>query len=201
MKRRINWNEVQKYYDDGNSVKEILEKFRFNPKALQYAKSKGWFKCTRKQSDSLILHYKKYGIPTPSEEQKERVSNTIKEKVKQGKWHYSFSKVRSHKFISKYAGEVMLMGSWELKFAEYLDNNNIPWRRPKEKFYYEYLSLRKGFGYYIPDFYLIEENRYIEIKGYETDKDRAKWKWFPHPLEIIKGKDLKERFKIDIETK
>jgi hypothetical protein len=133
-------------------------------------------------------------------EQRKKLSNIIKKKVDNGTWHYSFSKVRTHKFVSKYVGEVSLMGSWEWKFAKYLDDNNIEWKRPKDKFYYEYEKLNSGFGYYIPDFYLVKENRYVEIKGYETDKDRAKWKWFPHPLEIIKGKDLTEKYKIDLDS-
>ena len=125
-----------------------------------------------------------------SAEQKQKLSDTICEKVENGTWHYSFSKTRTHEYESKFAGKVLLHGSWELAYAKYLDASNIPWRRPKEKFYYEYRELKNGCGYYIPDFYLTEEKKYVEIKGYETDKDRAKWKWFPHALEVIKSDRL-----------
>lgn len=45
-------------------------------------------------------------------------------------------------------------------------------------------------SYYTPDFYLIDIDLYIEIKGYETDKDRAKWSCFPLKLRVIKGAEL-----------
>lgn len=79
-----------------------------------------------------------------------------------------------------------------MAYAKYLDENNIEWQRPKTKFYYEFIGLKQGNGYYTPDFYLVKEDKYIEIKGYETDRDRAKWKWFPQKLEVLKEKQLKE---------
>ena len=47
-------------------------------------------------------------------------------------------------------------------------------------------------GYYKPDFYLVDENLYIEVKGYETDLDHDKWSQFPHQLKVLRGKDLLE---------
>lgn len=119
-----------------------------------------------------------------SEKQKNKMSKTIKQKVKDGTWHYSFSKTRTH----EYKG-VKLHGSWELQYAKYLDENNIKWERPKEKFPYMFENKNSS---YTPDFYLTETDEYIEIKGYETDKDRAKWKYFPHKLIVLKKKELFE---------
>lgn len=119
------------------------------------------------------------------------ISDTICQKVKDGTWHYSFSKVRTHTYNSKNNGIVKVMGSWELHYVKWLDENNINWIQNKNKFYYEFKGLKSGKGYYVPDFYLIDENIYVEIKGYETEKDRAKWKWFPHKLKILKENDLK----------
>lgn len=120
-----------------------------------------------------------------TEEEKRKTSETVKQKVADGTWHYSFSKVRTH----EYKG-VRLHGKWELQYAKWLDKNNINWRRPKEKFAYVFENKER---YYTPDFYLVDTNEYIEIKGYETDKDRAKWKDFPFKLTIIKGKELREK--------
>jgi hypothetical protein len=46
---------------------------------------------------------------------------------------------------------------------------------------------------YTPDFYLNAIDTYIEIKGYETDKDRAKWSQIPVDIkfQVLKEKDLK----------
>jgi PAB1-binding protein PBP1 len=38
---------------------------------------------------------------------------------------------------------------------------------------------------YTPDFYLTESDEYIEIKGYKTEKDKAKWSQFPKNKKLI----------------
>lgn len=120
--------------------------------------------------------------PSSKKENRDKISKTVREKIKKGQWHNSFSKSRTH----EYRGE-KFHGTWELRYAKYLDENNIKWRRPKEKFQYIFENKNR---YYTPDFYLTEENIYIEIKGYETDKDVAKWKNFPLGLKILNGEDL-----------
>lgn len=77
--------------------------------------------------------------------------------------HYSYNGVDLH-------------GTWELAFAIYLDKNNISWKRPTVRFKYEYENKTR---YYTPDFYLVDTDEFIEIKGYKTSKDDAKWDQFP----------------------
>jgi hypothetical protein len=43
---------------------------------------------------------------------------------------------------------------------------------------------------YFPDFFLEDLNLYIEIKGYETDRDKAKWSQFPQRLRVIRKKEI-----------
>jgi hypothetical protein len=156
-------------------VKKQQNTFRKN---FNEGKIKSWSKGKTKDTDARL---KKLG---------QIVSKSICDKVKNGTWHYSFSKVRTHEYQSKNNGIIKVMGSWELKYVKYLDENNINWIQNKNKFYYEFDGLMNKCGYYVPDFYLIDEEVYIEIKGYETDKDRAKWKWFPHKLKVLKRKEL-----------
>lgn len=66
--------------------------------------------------------------------------------------------------------------------------NNILWKRNLIKFPYNWES---SIHYYYPDFYLIESDEYVEIKGYKTDKDLAKWNDFPYKLTVLFGEDLK----------
>ena len=73
--------------------------------------------------------------------------------------------------------------------SQILDANNINWKRNWVKFPYE--DDEGNIRYYIPDFYLIDKDEYVETKGYETDKDKLKWKAFPHKLVILKWNDLK----------
>jgi hypothetical protein len=119
-----------------------------------------------------------------SEEHKEKLSRRIQEKVQEGTWHLSFSKSRTH----EYKG-IKLHGMWEVKYAKFLDEQGIKWRRPTEKFKY---SFEGKDSYYTPDFFLIEQNLYIEIKGYKVLRDEAKWSQFPLNLKVITGKDLIE---------
>ena len=82
--------------------------------------------------------------------------------------------------------EIKFQGKWELEFYQYCKTNNIQIERSNEWFEYEWNGTRK----YFPDFYLREQDLYIEEKGYETERDRAKWKCFPKALKIIRREDI-----------
>jgi deoxycytidine triphosphate deaminase len=106
--------------------------------------------------------------------------------VKNRDWHISLAKHMHY----KYKG-YDLHGKWELEFAKYLDYNNIEWDRPKTRFKYIFEDKER---YYTPDFYLIETDEYVEIKGFKTEKDYAKWNQFNYKTQLIvlMEKDLKE---------
>lgn len=91
-------------------------------------------------------------------------------------------------YESKIAGRVFLDSSWELAFAKYLDANNINWKRNTTRFDYNFENKKH---YYVPDFYLIETDEYIEVKGFKVKQDEAKWKYFPHKLTVLYSKELK----------
>lgn len=142
----------------------------------------------QKHAANLRNRYKnKELIPTwtnlkHTKEQKDRISNTIKNKIKEGTWHYSFSKTRTHVYNG-----INFYGMWELQYAKWLDKNKINWYRPNETFSYMFENVEHQ---YKPDFYLIDSEEFVEIKGYETEKDRCKWKHFPLKLKILNGIDL-----------
>ena len=81
---------------------------------------------------------------------------------------------------------IKFQGRWELEFYQYCKNNNIIIERSNEYFEYEWNGTRK----YFPDFYLPESETYVEVKGYETDRDKAKWNQFPKKLLIIKKNEI-----------
>lgn len=114
-----------------------------------------------------------------------KVSATINAKVAKGEWHTSLAKNMHHNYNG-----VDLHGSWELKYAKYMDASDIRWIRCKENFKYSFEGTERR---YTPDFYLIETEEYIEIKGYKTKKDIAKWESFPKDkiLKILTYKELK----------
>lgn len=83
---------------------------------------------------------------------------------------------------------IVLNGKWELEVAQFLDKNQIEWERPKIGFEYIW---NNGTHIYYPDFYLPASNLYIEVKGYERERDRYKWTVVKNLL-IIKVKEINE---------
>ena len=77
-----------------------------------------------------------------------------------------------------------------LSHTLYISSYTARWTRPKRRFPYRFEGKTR---HYNPDFYLPETDEWIEIKGYPTDKDFAKWDAFPHPLLVLNGRDLFEQ--------
>lgn len=122
---------------------------------------------------------------------REKLSNSIKKRYESG-WMPKAGRCKKIKYYSKIAGNVLLDGNWELNVAEYFDNNNINWKRNTQRFKYNN-TIKNKISYYTPDFYLLDENKYIEIKGYETELDKIKWSQFTERLEVWKKNDLNLR--------
>lgn len=70
---------------------------------------------------------------------------------------------------------------WELAYLIYCLDHNIPIKRCEESFEYEYEGKKH---LYHPDF-IINENQYIEIKGYESNKDKVKFQAFPKNKQLL----------------
>jgi hypothetical protein len=66
---------------------------------------------------------------------------------------------------------VKLKGGWEIIVAKWLDENNVRWEHETKSFDYEWNGIRK----YYPDFYLPDFDLFIEVKGYQTERDLHKW--------------------------
>lgn len=119
------------------------------------------------------------------DEMKNKISLTMKRVVKEKPESYNGVNINGK--VKKYDyNDIKLDGSWELLVAQYLDFNNIKWDRPRKGF--EYIWNNDTHTYY-PDFYLTDYNVYIEVKGFETERDYIKWKSLPN-LIIIKRKEI-----------
>jgi predicted nuclease of restriction endonuclease-like RecB superfamily len=79
-------------------------------------------------------------------------------------------KTMMQKGCKHYKGYLM-KSSWEIKYAKYLDKNNIKWE-------YENKTFDLGNTTYTPDFYLPETDIYIEIKGWFRKDAKRKMKLF-----------------------
>ena len=125
-----------------------------------------------------------------SEEAKERhrlkASVNIQERYASG-WMPKAGRCKKIHYLSPIAGDVLLDGSWELLVAGWLDKHTVSWVRNKKRFPYEDAGRVR---YYTPDFYLLEKDLYLEVKGYETDLDRLKWSQFPEKLVVLRKHEI-----------
>ena len=162
--------------------------------------------CGKKfeKSQSLNVHYShclihRNGKPEVSrggwklsDEDRKKAAKTLSENVKSGKtilkgWHHSIesrkkmseSKIKSYtdntfhcKFFTVNNGEkdIKVQGTFERDFANFLNENGIKWDRKR---------LRYGDSHsYTPDFYIVEKNFYIEVKGWMMNRDKEKYRRF-----------------------
>lgn len=156
---KYNWSSIQKDYDAGLSYRDLFKKHGVSFSALVKAKNRGQFKPrTRSEANSLakITKPQKHSLETKSKLSLIRV-NSLNEKA----------------FYSKrtnYHG-ITLDSSYEVIVAKSLDENNIKWIRPKPIKWSDDKIIRR----YIPDFYLIDYNVYLDPKNnYLIVKDKRK---------------------------
>jgi hypothetical protein len=119
-----------------------------------------------------------------SDEQRKKHSVSMKNAVAANPESYTSGNRGRTKQI-EYDG-IKFHGKWELDFYKWCVQNKIQIRKCQEFFEYEWNGKRK----YFPDFYLNDYELYVEIKGYETDRDKAKWSQFPKKLRVIKKKEI-----------
>lgn len=179
---------------------------KFNPNRIIYTFNKikgksGWSKGLTKETDERLKRLSesvKKAYKTEkcinhqkgkkrTEEEKRKISETMKKNPKAGGLRQGSGRGKKGWYESKIAGKVFLDSSWELEYVKYLDKNNINWKRNKIKF--PYIKDEKE-RYYIPDFYLVDTNEYVEVKGFERKEDKLKWSSFPYKLTTLKYEDL-----------
>lgn len=137
-----------------------------------------------RETREILSCYARSRSPEFYKEIGKKSSKTIDDKVAAGEWHTSLAK-RMH---YRYNGE-SFHGSWEVAYAKFLDSVGTPWHRNTTTFSYEFGGKTRR---YTPDFYLPIEDVYVEIKGYKTEKDAAKWEQFPETLVVLMKEELEE---------
>jgi hypothetical protein len=119
-----------------------------------------------------------------NKERKQRHSDAMKRVVELYPESYTSSNRGRTKQIL--VDGIKFQGKWELEFYQYCKDNNIRIERSNEWFEYQWNGTRK----YFPDFFLPDLKLYVEVKGYETDRDKAKWRDFPKKLRVIRSQDI-----------
>ncbi len=179
--------------------KKGIKPWNTGKRGLQTSWSKGLTKLSdsrlKEKGERFSDNYKKGKYKKPSgmplteekkEQKRKKCSEAILLRYKDG-WMPKAGRCKKINYISKFCGEVLLDGTWELKVAEYFEQQNIYWERNKKKFPYIHQNKERT---YTPDFYLKELDLFIEVKGYETDLDKAKWSQFPSKLKVLYKKEI-----------
>jgi hypothetical protein len=169
---------------------ETLKKIRHNNEKLKgksYIERYGEEKA-QEIKKKLRTHKKTRNVTEKQElERRKKISKTMKNNPDVGGLREGSGRGVKQWYVSPIAGKVYLRSSYEIEYAKWLDNNNIQWKQNLIKFPYEW---KNEIRFYYPDFYLIDLDKYVEIKGYKTEKDIAKWKNFPFELEVLFKQDL-----------
>ena len=106
-----------------------------------------------------------------SEERRKLLSASMKRAAKEHPESYSASNINGRSKKIQYNGFLM-DSSWEFQVAKWLDLHEIKWTKKVKGFDYEW----NGSRVYYPDFYLPDLDLYVEVKGYERERDRCKWR-------------------------
>jgi hypothetical protein len=120
-----------------------------------------------------------------TKEHKDKLKIAMRNAVLNNPNSYTANNVSGRTPIIEYNG-FKLKGTWELETAKWLDRNNIKWTNILDGFEYDWNGSKH---LYYPDFYLTEINYYIEVKGYERERDIAKWK-VVNNLIVIKKNEI-----------
>lgn len=79
--------------------------------------------------------------------------------------------------------------SWEANVARWFNAHGIQWEYEPRVFRFD--RIKRGTKTYIPDFWLPQENVWVEVKGYLPNRDRTKLKrfrlYFPDQFARLRG--------------
>ena len=64
--------------------------------------------------------------------------------------------------------EVQVLGTWERDFANYLNSQKVDWVRPSPLIWIDREGQKRR---YTPDFFLVEQQIFVEVKGYLSEYD------------------------------
>lgn len=107
-------------------------------------------------------------------------TQATKEKISKARTEYlattgkgGFPNVGWYRVANHMQEVYILRGTWEKSYAEYLNAKGIKWTRGRVILY---RTEDGGLHRYTPDFYIIESDTFVEIKGYFSEKDQLKMK-------------------------
>jgi len=104
-----------------------------------------------------------------------------------------FKRVKWYRTVDSFGNACSLRGSWEVKVADWLTLQNVPWTRRHYICYVDNEIVRT----YAPDFFIPSDSTIIEVKGYYSDRDKRKMQLVTtqHPslrIRILMKKEIEQ---------
>jgi len=153
------------YINEKLTMKEIANRFHCS-RSVVSKRLKEYGLKSRNNIEAANRGSKHHNYNKPMS--KESKYKLIKSLSKIKKSIKTYGKGNGDYYATPNQGKKWMRSGWEIKVANYLTEKGYEW-------YYEYEWLNIGDIYYIPDFYLSIENRYIEVKGWKTKKTMYKY--------------------------
>lgn len=182
---KIDWEECQRLYDTGLSWKE-LRRNGYSHNGICWAVKNNKLKFRLSSETNRLTH--KLGKVDYSVYRTEKHKKIMS---KLGGLRPNSGRCKHIKYTMRDGRVIDLQGTWELKLATFLDEKKMEWDRNRVGYKYIFDKKEKT---YFPDFIftLLDKTVYLEVKGYETEKDRSKWSQFPFPLQILKKNEIQD---------
>lgn len=176
----LTYKDLSKFL--GKSEANICRKMKELGLTKKKIKSKYWETVTPEQKEARKLKQRatkiKNGTLNPMINQKNPYSRT-----KSGK--------------RKDLNNIFFRSAWEANIARYYNYIGVKWEYEPKTFIFD--NVTRGSVSYTPDFYLPEEDKWIEIKGWMDSKSKTKLKRFARQypeeykkLELIQQKEYNE---------
>lgn len=196
----------EKICKNSNSLKNHERLCRSNPDRAKGVWDNPDFYKTRKTSNQYLAgtakpyeevynadkkqrlkeHAAKYWSEEKRKEHSERMKIVMQKTIQDHPESYSYKNFCGRSKKSFYGNQIM-HSSWELLVAKWFDSLGIKWTKKVEPIQYFWNGSNRKF---FPDFYLEEFDMLVEVKGYETDRDAAKWSGLQN-LVVLKEKEIK----------
>ena len=187
---------VRKDCDSINKKKsEIMKEWHKNN---EHPKGMSGKKHTKKYAMEIQKRVLKYWSEITNEELEERRMKQRKTRIKNGtlnpnaKKGIPYSRCRGGKRND--LNNIYFRSSWEANYARFLNFMKVKWEYEPKTFIFE--NIKRGSVSYTPDFYLPDEDKWVEIKGWMDAKSKTKLKrfekYFPEEykkLELIQSKE------------
>lgn len=134
--------------------------------AIPYNIFRGHGPNSGKSSKTKATNLKRYGVENVSQDREIALKAAKKSSFRHLAVHW------------KTGEELICQASWEFKVVEYLNLNKIDYLWQPKVFETPILTPKGNKSTYRPDLFLIEENKWVEIKGWMRPDALIKWNWF-----------------------